>query len=177
MRKKGNQKQPIKDWLNNEEKTALEEIYMQFGVATDQLRRTPQTLRDITDLFNQITSHNLNSNELLRYMFNRRKAKDWPRLGTSAKKFESVLNSMNSSQIETLKQIYFELDEPSDEFLFKPELMRKIARRFEGLTGAKISSSILVAVIVAKRKRGLWVKIREPFADIADIKAFAEKGA
>jgi hypothetical protein len=79
------------------------------------------------------------------------------------------LNELTSGQLETLKQIYLDLDVPSDEFLFDPNLMRKVARRFEGLTGTRYDAPILIAAIVAKRKRGLWVKIREPFADVEAI--------
>ncbi|MCK4790738.1 MAG: hypothetical protein KAV87_43785 [Desulfobacteraceae bacterium] len=163
-------KKPIKDLLNREvEKPVLEEIYLEFSIATDQLRRAPQTLQKITDAFNRIASRDLDSNILLRYMINRRKAKDWPRLETKAKKLDSVLNKLNASQLEELKQIYLDLDETSDELLFQPDLMRKISMQFEGRTGTKIDAPILIAVIIAKRKRGLWVKIREPFADIEAI--------
>ena len=79
------------------------------------------------------------------------------------------MNLLTSAQLEALKQIYLDLDVPSDEFLFEPNLMREVARRFQGLTGTRYNSSILIASIVAKRKRGLWVKIREPFADIESI--------
>jgi hypothetical protein len=162
-------KQPIKDLLNCEEKPVLEALYLESAVATDQLKRSPDTLRKLTAVFNKITSRDFDQNKLLRYIINRRKAKDWPRLGPKAKKFPSVLNLLTSAQLEALKQIYLDLDVPSDEFLFEPNLMREVARRFEGLTGTRYNSPILIAAIVAKRKRGLWVKIREPFADVEAI--------
>ena len=170
MSLKSIQKRPIKDLLDREvEKPVLERLYIEHGVATGQLRRAPAALRVITGAFNQITSNNFDEATLLRYMFNRRKAKDWPRLGPKAKKFQSVLNLLSTAELEVLKQIYCDLDITSDDFLFKPDSIEIITRRFKELTGRKINGTILVSVIIAKRKRGLWVRIREPFADMEAI--------
>jgi hypothetical protein len=165
------QKSSLKDLLDREvEKPILEELYIQHGVTVDQLRtRDPQTLHEIVAAFDRMTSRDFSTNLLLRYMMNRRKQADWPTLGKKAKKFESVINILSSSQLAALKQIYFDLDTPSDELLFRTDIRKKISDRFEGLTGAKYSSSTLVAVIMAKRKRGLWIRIREAFGDIAQI--------
>ena len=165
----------IKDLLHPDvEKPALEQLYLAHGVATDQLRRAPQVLREITESFNHIAGRDLDQGLLLRYMINRRKQKDWPTLGGTARKFDSVLDELTPSQMETLRQIYLELDIPSDEFLFQTDLTRRIENRFRGLTGTRVPGYTLVAVIVAKRKRGLWVKIRdEGFGDIGQL---AQKG-
>ena len=165
-----NKRRSIKDLLEREvEKPALESLYIAHGVATDQLRRDPETLFRITETFNRITSQAFTTGELLRYMVNRRKVTDWPKLGTKAKKFQSVLNLLTSPQLSILKQIYIELDNTSDELLFEPQLVQEIETRFMGLAGVHIPGSILVAAIVAKRKRGEWVCIREEFGDIEII--------
>jgi hypothetical protein len=161
----------IKDLLHPDvEKPVLEQLYLAHGVATDQLRRVPQVLLEITQSFNHVAGRDLDPALLLRYMINRRKQKDWPTLGAAARKFDSVLDEFTPSQIETLRQIYLELDVPSDEFLFRVELTRAIENRFRGLTGVRIAGYTLVAAIVAKRKRGLWVRIRdEGFGDIGQL--------
>lgn len=161
----------IKDLLHPDvEKPVLEQLYLAHGVATDQLRRAPQVLLEITGSFNHIAGRDLDPGLLLRYMINRRKQKDWPTLGATARRFASVLDELSAGQIETLRQIYLELDVPSDEFLFRVELTRKIENRFTGLTGVRVAGYTLVAAIVAKRKRGLWVKIRdEGFGDIGQL--------
>jgi hypothetical protein len=161
----------IKDLLDPDvEKPVLEQLYLAHGVATDQLRRVPQVLLEMTQSFNHITGRDFDSAILLRYMINRRKRKDWPTLGATARRFDSVLDELTAAQTETLRQVYLELDIPSDEFLFRVELTRKIESRFRGLTGVRIPGYTLVAVIVAKRKRGLWVRIRdEGFGDIAAL--------
>ena len=115
----------IKDLLHPEvEKPVLEQLYLAHGVATDQLRRAPQVLMEITDGFNHITGRDIDPGLLLRYMFNRRKASDWPKLGPKARKFGSVLHELTPPQLEFLRQIYLELDIPSDEFLFKTSIFR-----------------------------------------------------
>ena len=161
----------IKGLLNqDDEKPILEQLYVAHGVATDQLRRAPQVLMEITDAFNHLTGRDIAPELLLRYMINRRKQRDWPKLGPKARKFDSVLNELTSTQLEHLRQIYLQLDIPSDEFLFKPELVRIIKRQFEVLSCVRIPGYTLVAVIVAKRKRGLWVKIREEsFGDVDQL--------
>jgi len=168
---KTKKKKCIKYLLDGEtEKPILEQLYVAHGVATDQLRREPHALFQIRDSFNHLTGHNFDADTLLRYMFNRRKASDWPKLGKSAKKIESVLNKLTAQQLAKLREIYLDLDIPSDEFLFNPERTREIADNFERLTGANIPGYVLVAVIVAKRKRGFWVRIREEaFSDITEL--------
>lgn len=157
----------IKDLLDREmEKPVLEGLYLEYGVATDRLRRDPEALLCITRAFNRITSHNIDSGTLLRYMFNRRKAKDWPKLGSTAKKFDSELNSLSPDELFVLRQIYLDFNIFSDNFLFKPELVQKLEEQFAALTGTFISGQRLVAAIVAKRKRGEWVRISDDFADI-----------
>jgi len=164
----------IKDLLHPDvEKPVLEQLYLAHGVATDQLRRAPQVLMEITDGFNHVTGRDIDPGLLLRYMINRRKQADWPTLGSKAQKFDSVLNELTPAQLEVLRQIYLELDIPSDEFLFDVELARGIEQRFTGLSGIRIPGYTLVAVIVAKRKRRLWVKIREEH--FGDVEQLAQK--
>lgn len=170
MKKQKVQKRPIKDLLDREvEKPVLEQLYIEHAVAMGQMRRAPEILTAITAQFNRITGHNFDEGTLLRYMFNRRKAKDWPRLGTKARKFKSVLNMLSPADTETLKKIYCELDITSDDLLFDKEMMSQIARRFKEQAGKTINGHTLVAVIIAKRKRRLWVRIRGPFADMETV--------
>ena len=161
----------IRDLLHpDDEKPVLEQLYIAHGVAADQLRRAPDVLMEITDAFNHFTGRDIDPGLLLRYVINRRKQADWPKLGAKARKFDSVLNELTSAQLEILRQIYLDLDVPSDQFLFKVKYARDIEQRFHGLSGIKIPGYKLVAVIVAKRKRGLWVKIRdEGFGDVEQL--------
>src|SRR5690606_5116501 len=126
------------------------------------------------------TGHDFDAGTLLRYMINRRKNKDWPTLGDRARRFEPVTDQLTDTQLEVLRDIYVNLDIPSDEFLFRPDLIRTIERQFASRAGVVIQGFILVAAIMAKRKRGLWVCIREGVARDAafsDINEVAKRNA
>jgi hypothetical protein len=155
-----------KHFLDQADKQTLEGLYVAHGVATDQLRRDPTTLSVITRTFNQLTGRDDSSSDLLSYMMNRRKEADWPCLGSSAKRFEPVTELLTDEQLEALRRIYITMDIPSDQYMCRNALARRIADLFHASTRAKVSPQVLVAVIVAKRKRGLWVRIRDAFGDL-----------
>jgi len=170
-------KHSLKDLLDREvEKPILENLYVHYGVATDQLRRAPAVLSAIAAAFNRLTSRDgdpLSTGLLLRYMLNRRKESDWPRLGRAARKFESVVDLLSDTETEALRRIYLTMDLPSDEFLFSPKFMRQLARAFETTCGRQVDASTLVAIILWHRKHRRWPPIRKAgglgFDDIAEI--------
>jgi hypothetical protein len=155
-----------KYFLDPADKQTLEGLYVNECVATDQLRRDPATLARITRTFNQLTGRDDSSSDLLAYMINRRKEKDWPRLEGNAKRFEPVTDLLTDEQLEVLRGIYVTLDVPSDQYICRVQLGRRIADLFHASTSARFPAQLLVAVIVAKRKRGLWVRIRGVFDDL-----------
>jgi hypothetical protein len=169
---------PIKDLLDRElEKPTLEKLYVSYRVATDQLRRCPDVLRAIADGFERIASRRIDTGTLLRYMLNRRKESDWPKLGANAKRFStSMLDLLPANLVDTLKRIYVAIDIPLDEYLFRRKLVAEIERRYGAETRTGESGDVLVAVMIAFRKRGLWPTIREatpeklrPFGDIEEV--------
>jgi hypothetical protein len=101
-------------------------------------------------------------------MINRRKQADWVRLGLKAKKFENLYNYLPESEVGILKSVYLSLDLPSDEFLFIPSRLLELANRFAALSGRRVPGHVLLGVIVARRKRGEWPKIRTAWGDIGD---------
>jgi hypothetical protein len=170
-------KRPIKDLLDADEKRALEAIYKGFRVPTDQLRRASDVLRAIAATFDRSTSRRIETGVLLRYMFNRRKDKDWPKLGRRAEKFPSMLNLLPPDQIAALEKVYGQIGRPVDEYQFRPSLARDLAERFARMTGVKEEADVLVAIMTARRKRGMWPALFEeqvgekgkPFSDIAEV--------
>jgi hypothetical protein len=167
----------IKDLLDATEKRALEKQYTSYRVATDQLRRCPEVMRSIADGFERISSRRIDAGTLLRYMLNRRKEADWPTLGAKAKRFStSLLDLLPAALVEGLKRAYVAIDIPLDEYLFRRKLVAEIERRYATETGSSESGDVLVGVMIAFRKRGLWPTIREatpeklrPFADIEEV--------
>lgn len=88
---------------------------MSHEVATDQLRRAPNVLADILRGFQAATGReDIDAGLLLRYIFNRRKLKQWPRLKERARKFEPTQSMLTETDLSTLRSIYESLDETSD---------------------------------------------------------------
>ena len=171
-------KRPIKDLLNREvEKPLLEKFYNHFLVATDQLRRCPEVLSAIADGFAFATSRRIDPGTLLRYMLNRRKDSDWPKLGAKAKRFStSLLDLLPANFVDALRIIYINIDIPLDEYLFSRKLMAELEAKYATATRTSESGDVLVAVMMAYRKRGTWPTIREatpeklrPFGDIDEV--------
>lgn len=166
----------LKDLLSPDQKASLEAIYLSREVATDQLRRVPSVLAEILDAFHAATGRvEIDASLLLRYIFNRRKLKDWPRLGKRAGKFEPVESMLTASELSALQTIYEGMDETADNLLFSAGMLRRVAQQFREATGNAIAGSVLVAVIVAKRKRGLWVCLRKGEKAFGDIGEVAKK--
>jgi hypothetical protein len=171
-------RKPIKDLLDvTLEKPVLEKLYLTYRVATDQLRRCPEVLLAIADGFERIVSRRIDPGTLLRYMLNRRKEADWPKLGEKAKRFSTtMLDLLPADLVEMLKRIYVAIDIPLDEYLFRRKLVAELERRYSAEARSSEAGDVLVAVMMAYRKRGPWPTIREatpeklrPFADIDEV--------
>lgn len=160
--------------LAPEEKLCLEELYLSHRVATDQLRRVPAVLNKITAAFNRMTGRNEDAATLLRYMVGRRKHKDWPRLGSSAKRFESAILEFSQEELGVVQSLYVEINQTSDELLFSPKTARLLADRFAQKAGRIVPGYKIVAAIFQKRKRGEWACIREDKTEAAEAKAFSD---
>ncbi len=169
----------LKSLFAPDAKAALEQLYVAQRVPTDQLKREQTLLRQLAESFKAVTGIEADPDTLLRYMINRRKKKDWPKLGAAAIRFTSLLNVVTPSELDVLKELYVSMDVASDNLLFMPSLAEALAVRFRSRTGRSLPSHILVAVIVAHRKRGSWPEISgpqpdkklAPFSDIAEVAA------
>lgn len=149
-------KKPIKDLLDENEKKVAKNLYKAYRVPTDQLRRCPDILHEIAGGFERLTSRRIEPGILLRYMFNRRKQNDWPRLGRRAEKFVSLLSLLPPDQVAALEQVYEKIGKSVDLYQFRPTLMRQLAQDFHTATGIDEDGEVLAAVMTARRKRGLW---------------------
>lgn len=151
--------------LPDDQKSCLEQLYVQNAIPLCQLLRAPGVLDRIATSFNKLCDTKYEAGVLHRYMVNRRKNRDWPRLGKRARRFKSAYKLLTDHQLKVLQDIYEQLDITSDEYLFSSEFGRMLVREFGKRTGAIIPTSTLVAVVFAKRKRGEWVCIREEIAN------------
>lgn len=160
--------------LNSEEKSCLEELYLHYAIATDQLRRNPVVLGRITAAFNRLTGRDDDAAELLRYMINRRKNSDWPRLEDRARRFPAAMRELLDGEIDILVGAYVAINVPLDEYLLRDDLPTQLARGFTMATKRVLPPAILVAALMAHRKRGFLPCLsvekttgtEQPFADI-----------
>lgn len=172
--------------LNPQDKLCLEELYLRYAIATDQLDRNRVVLGRITSAFRRLTGRDEDTKELLRYMINRRKNKDWPRLGERARRFPAALKELLEGEIGILSSIYTAINVPLDEYLLRDNLPRQLTDAFTARTGRFLPASTLVAAMMAHRKRGLLPCLEEektaaaqnqPFADIDDVDRKHRKSA
>jgi hypothetical protein len=160
--------------LKPEDKSCLEELYLHYAVPTDQLKRNSIVLGRITAAFNRLTGRDDEAAELLRYMINRRKNADWPRLENRAKRFSSAMKELLDGEVHVLVGAYVGIDVPLDEYLLRDDLGARLAEGFTRATKRTLPTSILVAALMAYRKRGFLpclVEVKtagasKPFADI-----------
>jgi len=160
--------------LKPEEKSSLEELYLHYAIPTDQLRRNAVVLGRITAAFNRLNDCEVDPPEILRYMINRRKNADWPRLEDRAKRFSSAMAELLEGEIDVLVGAYVAINVPLDEYLLRDGLGARLAQGFAMATKRTLPIPTLVAALMAYRKRGLLpclvevktVGTAEPFADI-----------
>ena len=134
-------------------------------------------MQAIADGFERVTSRRIDTGTLLRYMLNRRKDADWPKLGAKAERFStSLVDLLPAACVDVLRRIYVAMDIPLDEYLFRRKLVAALEQRYAAEARSSESGDVLVAVMMAYRKRGLWPTIREatpeklrPFADIDEV--------
>lgn len=166
--------------LTAEQKLCLEELYLHYAVATDQLRRAPAVLNKIAAAFCGMTGIDADPPELLRYMMNRRKNGDWPCLGARARRFPQAVRALTEHQLSLLKDSYVELDVTSDEILLQPAFAKRFCALFAQRAGAILPAHTLIPALFQLRKRGQLPTIREEvakenkaaaeaFADIAEV--------
>lgn len=160
--------------LTPEDKNCLEELYIYHAVPTDQLKRKRSVLIHIVNTYNRITGRDDDADEVLRYMINRRKCKDWPCLGTRARRLLPAQHELLEGELDVLVAAYIAINVPLDEYLLRSDLPSKLAQGFTMATERFVASATLVAALMAYRKRGYLpclfekkvAKASQPFADI-----------
>lgn len=159
--------------VSPEDKCCLEELYLYHAIPTDQLRRNPVALGRIVAAFHRLTGRDDEAPELLRYMINRRKNRDWPCLGENARQFTPALRELLDGELDLLVDAYTVIRIPLDEYLLRDNLPKKLASAFAAAAGRFVKAATLVAALMAHRKRGLLpCLVEEKLA--AESRAFAD---
>ncbi len=160
--------------LTPEEKNCLEQLYIYHAVPTDQLKRKRSVLIHIVNTYNRMTGRDDEADEVLRYMINRRKCKNWPCLGDRARRLSPAQHQLLDGELDVLVAAYIAINVPLDEYLLRSDLPSKLAQGFTLATNRMVASETLVAALMAYRKRGLLpclfeekaAREAQPFADI-----------
>lgn len=139
--------------LNVEEDRALRVLYREFGVSTDNLTRLPEQANELVDQFNALTGRGDAVEDVLHYMFTRRKKKQWEKLGRvkpPEEAYEAV--KLDAEHWPHIDVIYEELQIASDNFAFDEELSKKFAQEFARRTGKVLPPMLLAAAVISRRK-------------------------
>lgn len=165
--------------LNNEEDHALRVLYRSFGVTTDNLIRMPAIAKTLVNQFNALTDRSDSVEDVVHYMFTRRKKKQWEKLGrvpAPAEAYEAV--HLDAEHWPHVDAIYEELQIASDNFAFDDELSKKFAAEFAKRTGKIIPPMVLGAAVIARRKSAGLTTLKPKksgddlgFADIDEVTA------
>ena len=165
--------------LNIEEKQALEGLYLFHKIPTDQLKRNPSVLEKIAATFHLVSGRNIEPEKLHRYMINRRKKKDWPKLGREYVRFESPKKYLCQDDYSALRICYADIGVSIDEYLFRPELVSLLEKKFAAIADKVIGGQSLIAAMMTERKSGNWsgsedqapMSKQKPFSDIEEVLA------
>ena len=150
--------------LSPRHREILESLYLAFRIPSDQYQRRQQDLSKLVRRWNTLTERGDSPGEVLHYIITKRKNSDWVRLDGDHKRLQTMPEDfLSPEEWEVLQAAYDEVVVEkglgSDTLAYDAELAKQIRREFSKHTGRVVNGSLLVAAIIAKRKRGEWVKL------------------
>lgn len=159
-----------------EDDELLKHLHLIVRIPLDQYGRRPGDLRKFAARFNDLSGRGFSQELILARMIYLRKA---GRFVTLDGRYHRMMNPdaeiLNGEEWSILRALYIEFDKSTDELLLDAIMANRFAQLFAQRSGKSIAARLLVAVMVAKRKRGLWPQIGRPtivpFADIDEIDA------
>jgi hypothetical protein len=138
-----------------DEAQLLRDLYLQFGIPTDQLARRPEDLENFTRNWNVLSNRNDSPHEVLHYMMTRRKKGQWVRFDGKHEKMPIVLQARFSAEEWTiLDQIYSDFQISSDRLTLDEDVCKKFAQEFSRRAGRIVPPLILSATMIHRRKLG-----------------------
>jgi hypothetical protein len=155
--------------LSSRHREILENLYREFRIPSDQYQRRQQDLARLVRRWNSLTDRGDSPGEVLHYIITKRKNGDWVRLDGEHKRLRTMPEDfLSTEEWEILQEVYDERvvgqGVGTDALAYDNDLARQIQREFARRAGRAVEGSLLVAAIIAKRKRGEWTKLR-PGAD------------
>jgi hypothetical protein len=161
----------------------LQDMYLRYRTPSDQYKRRPQRAARFLKEWNRLSGRSDSWEDVIHYIITRRKNKQWVTFGTDAdydKLAEPNWNLFSESDWTALEQAYREvlmpIDLGSDNLTYSRCLAAALARRFAAFAGRSVQSCVLMSLVMSKRKRGEWVRLRPPaenddlgFSDIDQV--------
>ena len=165
--------------VNKSDRQALIALYCEHAIPIDQYDERRDELRELCDQWHALTGRQDAPTDVLHYMRTQRKNGRWVRLdGNHVKRPQH--DEMSADDTELLVAIYREhassIELGSDAIGYDDEIADLIAKEFSAEAGRVVPASILVATLVALRKRGLLPKIEKHVKDADEDIGFRDIG-
>ncbi len=151
--------------LSSRHREILESLYLEFRIPSDQYQRRQQDLTRLVRRWNILTDRGDSPSQVLHYIITKRKNGDWVRLDGEHKRLKTMPEDfLSTEEWEILQDVYdkrvLNQGVGTDALAYDDDLARQIQREFSQRAGRAVRGSLLVAAIIAKRKRGEWTKLR-----------------
>jgi hypothetical protein len=142
----------------------LKHLYLEFRIPSDQYKRRPQFLDRFVRRWNALAERHDSPGEILHFIVTKRKNGEWVTLDGDYERLESMPDDFLSAEgWDHLREVYESIviarDIGSDTLAFDEGLAREVGREFAKRVGRVVHVGLLFAAIMAKRKRGEWLKI------------------
>ena len=150
--------------LSTHEVELLKELYLQKGIPSDQYAKRPVDLAEFIAQWNAMSERNDTAGEVLHYIKSKRRHKLWPTFGGMHQRMAEWQDGvLYPAEWEALRAVYeaklVPLGMGSDNLAYDEALAKQCAQEFARLTGRIVSGQTLLALIMAKRKRGDWITL------------------
>ena len=149
--------------LQAHEVAALQQLYLNHRVPTDQFLRRPVELQAFVDEWNASVGREDSADDVLHYMKSKRKQGKWPRLNGDCKENPSLASLFTPEQVETLVDIYqsevIPLGIGSNSLPSHPDVLAYLVREFVDRTRLRLPDVLLVAKLEELRKDGMLPKV------------------
>ena len=156
----------------------MRQLYLAYGIPSDQYERRPAECRQFVASWNELSSRSDSADEVMHYIITRRKRSKWVRFEGAHKRLDSMPKDfLSDAHWLALREAYTTVlvsrGLGSDNIRFDAVLATELANEFKKLSGRTLPSSLLLAAIEAKRKRGEWLKLKDSkgigFSDIDEV--------
>ena len=156
-----------------EEDGVLRELYKQYRVPIEQYHQRPELKLEFTLTWNEATSRSDTADELFHYMVTRRKDSrggGWVRFdGTHHKLRNPAMSVFEDSEWEFLVAWLQQRRVTADQLATDSDLAGELAQNFSHHTGRAWAPNVIVAALIARRKRGLLPALPPPTPDDGDV--------